>query len=188
MARIFVADDNPHVHRMVEETLGPDGHEVAGVLDGAAALERLASAKPDLALLDTTLPGISGYEVCDAILARSELNGMRVVMLLGPLEPVQDGDETPPGVHAVVQKPLDAAILRELANGLPQAAPAAEEPSPAESEQQVIDGLLSEALGRSDPGPSREAIREQIEAALTASMPLIVDRIADRLVARLKES
>ena len=35
VASVFVADDNPHVHRIVEETLQAEGHEVSGTLEGA---------------------------------------------------------------------------------------------------------------------------------------------------------
>ncbi len=188
MLKIFVADDNPHVHRIVEQTLGEDGCEVAGVYEGAGALQRLERFQPNLALLDAGLPMPDGPELCDAILARRDLSGVRIVMLLGPLEAVEEGDEPPPGVHAVVQKPLDPAMLRDLVSGIAGEIAPEEEPSDMDSSQQVIDRLVQEALGAKDDGGSRELIREQVEAALATSVPMIIDRITDRLVAHLRDS
>ena len=188
MAKVFVADDNPHVHRMVEETLGAEGHDVACVLDSSDALERIATFKPDIALLDTSLPGDDGVSICDGILARSDLDETRIVMLLGPLEPFDEDDEAQPGVHKVVQKPLDSTILLDLVKDLGSSKSPETARDPVEPDQQVVDELVQEALGRSETGPTREQIREQIEVALNASIPLIVDRITDRLVAQIKQS
>ena len=38
VATIFVADDNPHVHSMVEEALSAEGHEIAGTMVGCGRL------------------------------------------------------------------------------------------------------------------------------------------------------
>lgn len=49
------------------QRLWPDLRLVAECEDGASALERLAELKPDLALLDIRMPGISGIEVARAL-------------------------------------------------------------------------------------------------------------------------
>ena len=186
MARVFVADDNPHVHRIVEQSLGAEGHEVSGVRDGAQVLAELARARPDIALLDTSLPGATASSVAAAILGQRELDGIRIVMVAGPLEAVEDGDPLEPGVHAVVQKPLDATMLLGLVEDLPPPAPPSSSPSEAETPEATLANLVTEALGQPTAGPSREMIREQIEAVVMASMPAIIDRIADRLADRLR--
>lgn len=185
MAKIFVADDNPHVLRIVEDTLGAEGHEVIGVSDGSGALEAIARAIPDLVLLDTTLPGADGFEICRGVLAQKGLDTCRLVLLAGPLETVDEAEATEAGVHEVVQKPLDTGILESLVAGLPPA-PVKESPPGVVDQGQIIDALMHEALGPENAGPSRAAIREQIEAVMADAMPAIVDRITDRLVARLK--
>ncbi len=183
MARIFVADDNPHVHRMVEEVLGPEGHEILGVENGVRALEQVVEAVPDLVLVDTTLPGAGVYDICRGIQEQRGLDGVRIVMLAGPLESVDPDEATQAGVHAVLQKPLDAKMLSALVADAPGPAPPKTE---AEQNQQMVDTLVHQALGQASTEPSREAIREQIEAVVMASMPAIIDRIADRLAERLR--
>ena len=183
MAKVFVADDNPHVHRIVKETLEAEGHEVSGVADGARVMDALADAMPDLALLDTTLPGAGASAICRSVLERRELDGIRMVVVAGPLEAVEEGDPLEPGVHAVVQKPLDAGMLLDLVRDLPAPEPA-EGPDDAEPPETTLESLVSEALGSPGAGLSRAVIREQVEAVVAASMPAIVDRIADRLADR----
>ena len=173
---------------MVAETLGPEGHEVTGVLDGSQALDRLAGARPDIALLDTTLPGAEASALCEAIVAQRELDGVRIVMLAGPLEAIDESEPLPNGVHSIVQKPLDASVLLGLVSELPREGPASTASDDGGAKGLTIESLVNEALGHSDSGPSREVIREQIEAVVMASMPAIIDRIADRLADRLRDA
>ncbi len=49
------------------QRLWPELRLVAECEDGASALERLAELKPDLALLDIRMPGITGIEVARAL-------------------------------------------------------------------------------------------------------------------------
>lgn len=188
MARVFVADDNPHVHRLVGETLRAEGHEVSGALDGSEVLDKLASAKPDIALLDMTLPGAEAASLCEGIVAHQELDGVRIVMLAGPLEAIDVGEPLPNGVHSIVQKPLDASLLLGLVGELPRGSSALAGSGDRNPNDLRVESLVSEALGHSDSGPSRELIREQIEAVLMASVPSIIDRIADRLMDRLRNT
>ncbi len=186
MARVFVADDNPLVLRIAEETLGADGHQVQGAPTGSGLIERLAEARPDLLLMDTALPEATPADVCESILALRDLDGVRVVLLAGPLE-TADSSDLPPGVHSIVQKPLDAETLSGLLTDLPPAE-AGEQDRPADAGDRVLRALIDEALGQARPAPSRAAIRAQIDAAVSAAVPALVDRITDRVVERLKSA
>jgi len=62
--RVLVVDDDPAVADVVRRYLMRDGHVVECVHDGYEALRRVAEAPPDLVVLDLTLPGMDGLEVC----------------------------------------------------------------------------------------------------------------------------
>ncbi|HEX6762344.1 MAG TPA: response regulator [Gaiellaceae bacterium] len=62
--RILVVDDVPENVRLLEAVLAPRGYDVLTANDGVAALELVASADPDLVLLDVMMPGLDGYAVC----------------------------------------------------------------------------------------------------------------------------
>ncbi len=63
-SHVLVVDDDPPTRSMLEQLLTRQGHSVACVGSGEAALEYLASHACDLVLLDVRLPGLSGYETC----------------------------------------------------------------------------------------------------------------------------
>ena len=71
--RVLVVDDEPQIRRALESILGVRGYQVTTVESGEDALLALKSDIPDLIVLDLSLPGISGLEVCRAVRARSQV-------------------------------------------------------------------------------------------------------------------
>ncbi len=61
--RLLVAEDEPAIAELVAYNLTKQGYAVATVHDGVAALEALASFRPDLLVLDLLLPLKSGWQV-----------------------------------------------------------------------------------------------------------------------------
>ena len=67
IARVLLLDDHPAVLRQVVEML-PAGFEVVAALHNAVALpEAMEKHKPDLVVLDITLPGVSGIELASRL-------------------------------------------------------------------------------------------------------------------------
>jgi two-component system nitrogen regulation response regulator GlnG len=64
-ARILVADDEPSIRFVLQETLEQSGYQVVAVEDGAQAFEALASGGFQIAFLDIRMPGLSGLELLD---------------------------------------------------------------------------------------------------------------------------
>jgi len=67
--RILVVEDHEDNRKIVRDLLRRTGYEMFEAHDGEAALERLASERFDLVLMDLQLPGIDGYEVTRRIRA-----------------------------------------------------------------------------------------------------------------------
>ncbi len=65
--RVLVVDDEPMVREVVAAYLEREGFFVSQAADGAAALESLEGASPDLVVLDLMLPKVDGYEVLDTL-------------------------------------------------------------------------------------------------------------------------
>ena len=80
-ATILVVDDIPENVRLLDAVLAPRGYDVLTAASGKEALDRVATAQPDLILLDVVMPGIDGYAVCQALRADEETAVLPVIMV-----------------------------------------------------------------------------------------------------------
>ena len=78
--RILVVDDHEEILDITRSVLTGDGYEVAGVLSGEDALDRLGHEPFDLVLLDINMPGIDGWQTLRMIRADDQLARVPVVL------------------------------------------------------------------------------------------------------------
>ncbi|MDI3316174.1 MAG: response regulator [Bacillota bacterium] len=78
MSRVLVVDDSQFVRMRTAKLLRENGHEVLEAGDGREAVELYQRERPDLVLLDITMPQMDGLSALRQIL--SEDPGARVVM------------------------------------------------------------------------------------------------------------
>src|SRR6266542_4302740 len=78
---ILVVDDIPENVRLLEAVLVSRGYEVLTATSGKEALDVVASAQPDLLLLDVVMPGMDGYAVCQALRDDEETAMLPVIMV-----------------------------------------------------------------------------------------------------------
>jgi len=64
---VLIADDDPDIRMLVRLRLQRAGYTVIAANDGLEALELAAGCDPDLAILDVSMPGLSGVEVTRAL-------------------------------------------------------------------------------------------------------------------------
>jgi len=70
-ARILVVDDDPAVLSGLRRALAFEGYDVLVAADGEAALTNAHLGHPDLVVLDVMLPGLDGFDVCEALRGQS---------------------------------------------------------------------------------------------------------------------
>lgn len=70
-ASVLVIDDDPDVREFMVATLQDQGYRVSEASDGHEGLQEIARAKADLVIIDFVMPGLSGAEVANRILAKS---------------------------------------------------------------------------------------------------------------------
>jgi twitching motility two-component system response regulator PilG len=80
---ILVVDDSPTIQKVVSVTLEAHGHEVVTASDGMEALSKLRTLKPDLVLLDITMPHMDGYQLCRIMRSNDITRNVPIVMLSG---------------------------------------------------------------------------------------------------------
>lgn len=80
---IAVVDDEPDIVRGVIDYLTDDGFMVRGFLSSEALFDFLNknNEKPDLIILDLMLPGMSGFEICEALKQRKDYSSIPVIVL-----------------------------------------------------------------------------------------------------------
>ena len=71
--KVLVVDDEEHIVELARLYLGRDGFQVESVGDGAEALARFSTLKPDLVVLDVMLPGLDGLSICREIRKSSQV-------------------------------------------------------------------------------------------------------------------
>jgi CheY-like chemotaxis protein len=112
-ARILVIDDNPGVVDILVAHLRGEGYPVLGALTGDEGLKDFILARPDLVLLDITLPGeMNGIELLKRI--RSIDPASKVIMVTGNADPLLAREALELGATAYVDKPFDFAYLKRV--------------------------------------------------------------------------
>ena len=81
MARILIADDDPILVEILKFRLEGAGHSVAVSRDGEQALTHVRAERPDLVVLDSMMPIISGPDVLAEMKSDPELSAIPVVIL-----------------------------------------------------------------------------------------------------------
>ena len=115
--RILVVDDDIDLAEAMCEGLGISGHDAEACSSGAAALDLLAAKPLDAVVSDISMPGMSGYQLLDAV--QDRWPGLPVVLMTG-FSPTTAGGERRVPVR-ILQKPVEIpgllAALASLAAG-----------------------------------------------------------------------
>ncbi len=110
--RAVIADDDADIRALVSIAVRRAGLEVvAEESDGVAALEAVRRLQPDLAILDVSMPAMSGLEVCRSVRAESSLDGVRLVLLSAGAEDRSRSIGLAAGADDYLIKPFSPKML-----------------------------------------------------------------------------
>jgi PAS domain S-box-containing protein len=116
--RILLVDDNQATTTVYAKLFKTLGCEVAAANDGSKAIELAASFRPEIIMLDLSMPRMDGYETCRRI--RQQPGGEHIVVLavtgLGGNETVNRARLA--GFDDVIVKPVKADAILRLTHGL----------------------------------------------------------------------
>lgn len=111
--RILIADDEPNMIVSLEFLMQREGYAVSVARDGVQALDMIRSERPDLVLLDGMMPGLSGFEVCEAVRADPALSATRILMLSAKGRETDIARGMGAGADAYVVKPFSTRDLAQ---------------------------------------------------------------------------
>ncbi|MCZ2810059.1 response regulator [Modestobacter sp. VKM Ac-2979] len=115
-ARVLVADDEDDIRHLVALAVGKAGCTmVAAVADGAQALAVARAERPDLVVLDVSMPEATGLEVCLALRADPGTADCQVLLLSAGASPDDVARGLATGADAYLPKPFTVAgLVRQI--------------------------------------------------------------------------
>ncbi len=118
--RILIVDDQQVTAETLAEVCRFLGHEASYVTNPAQAVAAIQRERPDVVLLDISMPGISGYELAERVRERDELAGVRLVALTGYGSEEDRQCAMQAGFDAHLVKPAGIDALQRLLTTLAQ--------------------------------------------------------------------
>lgn len=106
--KILLADDSITIQKVIGIIFGGEEYALAVVDNGKAAIEKARETSPDILLIDALMPGMSGYEVCEAIRATPELAAKPILLLTGTFEPFDEERAKSCGADDFLPKPFES--------------------------------------------------------------------------------
>lgn len=119
--KVLIADDEPNIVISLQFMMKREGYDVLVARDGTEALAMIRAERPQLVLLDGMMPGLSGFEVCEAVRADAELARTLIVMLTAKGRDTDMARGMGAGADAYIVKPFSTrelgAKVREMLTG-----------------------------------------------------------------------
>jgi DNA-binding NtrC family response regulator len=114
MATILIVEDEPRMRRLLEISLGEDGHNVRSVADAEAGLKGLIREPADLVVTDLKLPGMSGLDFLQEVKRMNAGIPMIVMTAYGSVETAVEAMKA--GASDYVLKPFTMAEMKLVIN------------------------------------------------------------------------
>jgi len=113
--KILVVEDNEDSRELVIKVLKNKGYQVIAAVDGEDAVEKAIAEKPDLILLDISLPKLDGYEVAKKLKSMEEFQEIPIVALTAHAMKGDREKVIVAGFEGYITKPIN---VRELPDQL----------------------------------------------------------------------
>ena len=182
--KILVADDSVTIQRVVELTFSDQGYDVTCLGNARDVMTTAKELRPDLVLLDVSLPDESGYDLCKHLKEDSALGDVPVMLLSGTFEPFDSDRARIAGASGHLTKPFESQVLISRVSELiqnPPSEPVFPEPAPPQAPEQTVDPVPLQAP------PAKQEARSVAPGSSAEFAPEMIDAIARRVVEQLSD-
>jgi CheY-like chemotaxis protein/HPt (histidine-containing phosphotransfer) domain-containing protein len=197
---IVLADDHRALRHLFSRKIRAAGHEVIEADSGDTALDLARRHTPDLFVLDVMMPGMSGYEVCEAIRSMPHLEGVSVILFSATDSNNFQRQGKEVGADLCVRKTSKSSELMAAIDELLYQKVAAPHPQGSEKWEQdavrcesaisavdtILCGTVAEAQRESAPEPSSpvrgfdpSVIEEISDGEMQFSMEIVEEFLID---------
>ena len=112
--RVLLIDDNIDAAESLAQLLSLSGHDARTAIDGMSGLRVAAEFEPEVVFCDLGLPGMSGYEVAQALRELPHGRELVLVALTGYGQPSDRERTAQAGFDAHLVKPVDPAVIESF--------------------------------------------------------------------------
>ena len=105
--RVLVVDDEPHIVKLVKLSLGDQNYDIVGITSGKEAISYVNNNAPDILVLDLMMPGVNGYDVCQAVRENPKTKGIPIIILSAKSQMLDKLNAIDVGADDYMCKPFD---------------------------------------------------------------------------------
>jgi CheY-like chemotaxis protein len=121
--KILVADDSLTIQKVIRLALSGDGYEIQTVSDGKEAIEQASLFRPDICIIDVSLPIFDAYQIREQLMNKPDLKNIPVILMSSAFEKVDETLAQSLGFSGHLIKPFDPSHLRSILLSVANAAP-----------------------------------------------------------------
>jgi len=118
LKKVLIVDDEPDILEIISYNLIKEGYEILTAKNGMEALDKVASYKPDLVILDIMMPKMGGVEVCKILRSKPEYNDTLIIFLSALSDESSQIKGLETGADDYVSKPISPKVLVTRVNAI----------------------------------------------------------------------
>ncbi len=111
MSRILIVEDNPLNRALLLAVLKPEGFDLLVAEDGLTGVEVAQREQPDLILMDSMLPVLSGYEATRRLKDQAATQHIPIIAITSNTAPAERERALDAGCDGYIAKPIDTRAL-----------------------------------------------------------------------------
>jgi CheY-like chemotaxis protein len=164
--KILLAEDSITMQKVFQMTFAAEDVSITAVSSGVEAIARAKEMKPDLVIADLSLPGKTGYDVCQELKGDPKLSRTPVLLLHGSAATFDEARAQAVKADGDIAKPFETQVVIDKVKQLlttmaPYREPPREPLGPVQSLAPLIEtpSEVKSARARTPPRRERAAIR-----------------------------
>ncbi len=110
-SRILIVDDEKPIATLLAQTFEQEGHQVASANDGIECMNKMASFRPDVVIMDIMMPKLDGVDTTKLIRRNQSYSGSIIVALSAKADEQTRKNMKEAGANLFMRKPFAIAKL-----------------------------------------------------------------------------